>query len=238
MKTSAFLSAFALSLLAVVPASANESEYTYDEFEINDLPETQEEDSSWEFSVGVEGVFGQAQMSASAEQSVYVPGKYWWEDGSTINQKTEVDFEAFYGFNFRLNWLKSPEKASPFSPEVYVLLGFMTGATEEKVDKNLTLLSCTAGGNMHLHLSETFSIFGGVRLGGGVMFPSGGGHGELSSAVTYGVGAGALLHLGSRGDSIRLGVDYLMSAAEVDDDGFQVSDPEWVLFSVGYNVSF
>lgn len=232
-------SLIALSLFALVPVRASEGEYTYTEFEINDLPEEQEEESLWEFSVGIEGVYGQAQMSASQEQPLWIPGENWWEDGYVVKSKAEVDFESFYGFNFRLNWLKKPnDEYSVFSPEVYVLLGFMTGQTEEGTcEEQLAFFSCVAGGNIHFQLSENISVYGGARLGGGGICT--GDEITLNMGVNYGVGAGMMLHVGNHGSSIRLGVDYLASTAEFDgDSGFQVSEPGWVLFSLGYNVSF
>lgn len=230
MKTRICLGALAFPLLTLVPAFAFENEFSYDEFEINDLPEVQEE-SEWEFSVGIEGVFGKAKMSGYGD--AYIRDEYYWWRGEYVRKKT--DFENFYGFNFRLNWLKnSSDEDSMFTPEVYLLLGFMTGSTQEDVDEQLTLLSCTAGGNMHMPLSDSVSVFGGVRLGGGILLSE---H-KASSTVTYGVGAGVLIHLGNRGDAIRFGADYLMCSSNHDDEGFSVSNPKWILFSVGYNVSF
>lgn len=256
MKTSTFLSTLALSLLAVVPANANESEYTYDEFEINDLPEEQGDESSWEFSVGVEGVYGKSQTDGII--STYVYDRYWdsgnreWVDASyTMRQKIKLDTG---GLNFRLNWKREkPLFETALLPEIFVLGGFMTGRAE---GENFWMFQCAAGGNLHVLLSDFVSVFGGVRLGLGYLLlddPAGtsGGYYGYSSfddsdeyatdfGLNYGIGAGIDFRLGQRGGIVRLGVDYLVSTTDADAgiNGLAVSKPEWVIFSLSYNATF
>lgn len=232
MKIRISLVALAFPLFMLVPANASENEFSYDEFEINGLSEVQEEESEWEFSVGIEGVFGKAKMSGHGD--VYVRDEHDWWRGGYVRKKT--DFENFYGINFRLNWIKKSGD-SDFVPEIYANFGLITGQTEnEDIDEQIVFLSCDAGMNMHALLSDSVSVFGGIRLGAGNLVR----HSDLTPNIgaTYGVGGGILVHLGKRGNSIRLGVDYLANSAEIDDEDFCVSNPKWTLFSLSYNASF
>lgn len=256
MKTSVFWSTTALLMLALAPASASEGEYTYNEFEINDLPEEQEAESLWEFSVGVESVYGKSQTDGII--STYVYDRYWdsgnreWVDTSyTARQKIKLDTG---GLNFRLNWKREkPFFETVFFPEIFVLGGFMTGKSE---GENFWMFQCATGGNLHFPLSEFVSVFGGVRFGLGYLLlddaagASDGYYGYSSFddsdeyatdfGLNYGIGAGIDFRLGQRGGIVRLGVDYLASTTDADAgvNGLSVSKPEWVLFSLSYNATF
>lgn len=250
MKISVFRYTTALLMLALVPASAFESEYTYNEFEINDLPEEQEEESSWEFSVGIEGVYGKSQTDGIVSR--YVRDGYWdsgnrkWVDASyTTRKKIKLDTG---GLNFRLNWKREkPLSETLFLPEVFVLGGFMRRKCEGD-DYDFWMFQCAVGGNLHFSLSEFVSVFGGVRLGlgyvhlGDLYKPSDIGSDEYATdfGLNYGIGAGIDFRLGRRGGIVRLGVDYLASTTDADAgfNGLSVSKPEWVIFSLSYNANF
>lgn len=240
MKISVFRYTTALLMLALVPASASESEYTYNEFEINDLPEEQEEESSWEFSVGIEGVYGKSQTDGIVSR--YVRDGYWdsgnrkWVDASyTTRQKIKLDTG---GLNFRLNWKREkPLSETVFLPEVFVLGGFMAGRTESE---DFWMFQCAAGGNLHFSLSEFVSVFGGVRLGLGYLLLGDAPGANYGYGLNYGIGAGVDFRLGRRGGNFRLGVDYLASTTDADAgfNSLSVSKPEWVIFSLSYNANF
>lgn len=249
-------------LLTLVPAFASENELPYDEFEINNLPEIRAEESAWEFSFGIEGVYGKGKTSGS--QTCMVPGywewqEYWngdhWEydyvyhSGKIKRKKVKLDMG---GLNFRLNWKKeSPFPETILFPEIFVLGGFMTGESEGRY---FWMFQCAGGGNLHLQLSDYVSVFGGARVGLGYLLLdvddaswASGYYSEEDSnkyatdfGVNYGIGAGIDFRLGERGGIVRLGVDYLASTTEAESGigGLSISKPNWVIFSLSYNATF
>lgn len=257
MKIRICLGALVFPLLTLVPAIASENEFSYDEFEINNLPEAQEEESSWEFSFGIEGVYGKGQTNGIRtkaesgwwEWQEYWNGDYWEYDrvfhpGTIKREKVKLDMG---GLNFRLNWKKeSPFPETKLFPEIFVLGGFMAGKCE---GENFWMFQCTGGGNLHLQVSDYVSVFGGVRVGLGYLLlddASGGGFYDDSDeyatdfGLNYGIGTGIDFRLGERGGIVRLGVDYLASTTDADAGlgGLSVSKPKWVLFSLNYNATF
>lgn len=245
MKTSSLLSVPAFFLFASLPVSLLAEELYENEFELVGLPKAEEE-SSWELSVGIEGVFGKGQTDGSSQISIKsgYQEKYQWTDTSHI-EKYKAKPQSFGGINFRVNWTAcNPIEETKIFPEFYILFGFLSGDYDCEAlsynsiasDIEITLLQISLGGNLHYPLSKHISIFGGLRLGGSSILMKD----DFSSlGGVYGIGAGIDCNIGNGGGAIRIGVDYLATMLDGEvGENLSLSNPKWLLFSLGYNTRF